>query len=212
MFTIVHSVQGRIHAAAMRLFAERGVTQVTVSDLAEAAGVARGTVYNNFGRASSGNVQSLFEEVATRLTTEMDARVAASVGATHDPAERLANGMRSFVRRAHEEPLWGRFLVRFGASSPTLRSLLAGAPTRDVLTGIERGRFDLRPDQVPSAVALASSGVLAAIWLVLDGIRTWRDAGADVAGLVLRALGVPADEARRLGAGDLPPLPSDPAD
>lgn len=196
----------------MRLFAERGVTQVTVSDLAEAAGVARGTVYNNFGKSSAGNLQSLFEEVATRLTTEMDARVAASFAATPDPAQRLADGMRFFVRRAHEEPLWGRFLVRFGASSPTLRSLLAGAPTRDVQTGIERGRFDLRPEQVPSAVALASSGVVAAIWLVLDGIRTWRDAGADVAGLVLRALGVPAEEARRLGAGELPPLPPGPAD
>ena len=39
-------VQCRIHEAAMRLFARLGVCRVNVSDLAEEAGVARGTIYN----------------------------------------------------------------------------------------------------------------------------------------------------------------------
>lgn len=192
----------------MRLFAERGGTQVTVSDLAEAAGVARGTVYNHFGKGSAASVESLFEEVATRLTNEMDGRVAASFTPAMDPAQRLANGIRFFVRRAHEDPLWGRFVVRFGASSPTLRSLLAGAATRDVAAGVEMGRFQLRADQVLSAVAMASGSALAAMSLVLEGRRTWRDAGADVAALFLRALGIPAEEAQALATSELPPLPS----
>ena len=40
--------QVRIHRAAMQLFAENGGRQVTVSELAAAAGIARGTIYNNF--------------------------------------------------------------------------------------------------------------------------------------------------------------------
>ena len=36
----LNPAQQRIHAAALKLFAERGVTQVNVSDLAQAAGVA----------------------------------------------------------------------------------------------------------------------------------------------------------------------------
>jgi AcrR family transcriptional regulator len=186
----------------MRLFAERGVTQVTVSDLAEAAGVARGTVYNNLA-----SPDSLFEDVATRLTTEMEARIAAGSAGTLDPAQRLADGIRFFVRRAHEDPLWGRFLVRFGATTPTLRGLLEGAPTQDLRQGVEEGRFDLRPDQLASAVTVMSGSVLAAMSLVLEGHRTWRDAGSDTAELVLRALGRPADEARTLATTDLPPLP-----
>ncbi len=205
--SVVTIAQKRIHEAALRLFAERGVTQVTVSDLAEAAGVARGTVYNHFGRSNSASVESLFEEVATRLTNEMDQRVGASLAHTADPAQRLANGIRFFVRRTHEEPLWGRFLVRFGASSPTLRALIAGACTRDVAMGLELGRFDLQPDQIVSAVAMASGSALAAMSLVLEGHRTWRDAGTDVAALFLRALGVPPDVARSLAAAELPALP-----
>lgn len=204
------SGQERIQDAALRLFAERGMTQVTVSELAAAAGVARGTVYNNLGSGSV-SVEALFEEVATRLTREMDARVEASLARIRDPAQRLANGMRFFVRRTHEEPVWGRFLVRFGGSSPTLRALLAGGATRDLALGSELGRFRVRPEQIPSAVAMASASVLGAQWLVLEGHRTWRDAGADVAFLVLRALGVPDADAQALAASDLPPLPPPPA-
>ena len=196
------TAQDRIHQAALRLFAERGVTQVTVSDLAEAAGVARGTVYNNME-----TVESLFEDVATRLTTEMEGRIAVSSAGTEDPAQRVADGIRFFVRRAHEDPSWGRFLIRFGASTPTLRGLLGGAPTVDLRLGSDTGRFQIRPDQLASAVAVMSGGVLASIGLVLEGHRTWRDAGSDAAELVLRGLGIAAYEAQALATGELPALP-----
>ena len=191
----------RIYEAALRLFAERGVTQVTVSDLAAASGVARGTIYNNFA-----SVETLFEDVATALTAEMSELTAAAAADTTDPAKRVAFGMRFFVRRAHEDPLWGRFLVRFGATTPTLQELLQGAPSDDVLLGVEGGVFRIRGDQVPSAVGLLSAGVLAAMSLVLEGRRTWRDAGSDVAELFLRALGVAADEAQAVATGELPVL------
>jgi AcrR family transcriptional regulator len=193
--------QKRIHDAALRLFAERGVTQVTVSDLAEAAGVARGTVYNNFK-----TIESLFEDVATQLTNEMHVYISASLAQTPDPAQRLANGIRFFLRRAHEEPQWGRFLIRFGPTSPTLREVIRGAPMIDLKMGVELGRFSVRPDQLESALGMVSGGVLAAIFLVLEGERTWRDAGVDVAELSLRALGISAEAARDIATAALPPL------
>jgi AcrR family transcriptional regulator len=39
----------RVLGAARRLFAERGVRAVTMSDVAQAAGVAKGTVFHRFG-------------------------------------------------------------------------------------------------------------------------------------------------------------------
>jgi AcrR family transcriptional regulator len=197
------TADARIHQAALRLFAERQPPQVTVSELAEAAGVSRGTVYNNLGR-----VDSLFEDVATRLVAYMEARIDAASQREDDPALRLANGMRFFIRRAHEDPLWGRFLVHFGATTPTLRGLLEGGASRDLRLGLERGSFQLRPDQVAAAIATMSGSVLAAISLVLEGHRTWRDAGSDTAELILRALGVPADLARSLATSQLPALPA----
>jgi hypothetical protein len=47
---------------------------------------------------------------------------------------------------------------------------------------------------------------MAAILLVRDGRKTWRDAGSETAELVLRALGIDPQEAHRLAREDLPPL------
>src|SRR5208282_1355338 len=93
-------VQQRIHRAALRLFAEKGVDRVNVKDLARSANVARGTIYNN-KRAST---EQVYQEIASQLSFEMHKRVAATLAEIDDPAQRLAIGVRLFVRRAHEEP------------------------------------------------------------------------------------------------------------
>ena len=55
----MNQAQRRIHDAAIRLFAEQGNHRVSVSDLAQAAGVARGTIYNNIETP-----EYLFEQVS----------------------------------------------------------------------------------------------------------------------------------------------------
>lgn len=201
MTSTLNATQLRLREAALRLFAERGVSQVSISDLAEAARVARGTVYNNFS-----SIETLFEDVATQLTTDMQRRIGQSAQGVADPAQRLADGVRLFVRHAHENAAWGRFLQRFGATTPTLRGLLEGAPARDLQAGLQSGRFVLREGQVQTAVTMLSGSVLAAISLVLEGHRTWRDAGSDMAEFLLRAVGVPLEEARALSTVELPAL------
>ena len=56
-------------------------------------------------------------------------------------------------------------------------------------------------------LAFVGSATLAAMWLVLDGEKTWREAGSDAAEMMLRAIGVDAEEARAIALVDLPPLP-----
>jgi AcrR family transcriptional regulator len=194
--------QVRIYEAAVRFFAERGTTHASVTELAQAAGLARGTIYNNVA-----NLDSLFEEVATALGDEMHARILASFESMDDQARRLACGIRFFVRRGHEEPHWGRFIVRFAFTTSTMRSMLSGPPMRDLSDGLARGRYRFRPEQTPSILAIVGSVTLAAMWLVLDGEKTWREAGSDAAEVMLRAIGVDADEARAIAQADLPPLP-----
>jgi AcrR family transcriptional regulator len=194
--------QARIYEAAVRLFADNGSTHASVTELAQAAGLARGTIYNNVQ-----NLDALFEEVAAALGEEMHARIVASFERIDDPARRLACGVRFFVRRAHEERHWGRFIVRFAFTASTIRTLLAGPPARDLGEGLAKGRYTFRAEQTPSILAFVGSATLAAMWLVLDGEKTWRDAGSDAAEMVLRAIGVEAEEARAIAVADLPPLP-----
>lgn len=186
----------------MRLFAERGVTRVNISELAAAAGMARGTVYSHVP-----DIDGLFEVVAAELAREMTARVVAGFAAADDPAQRLAIGVRQYIRRAHEEPLWGRFMSRFGLSEAVLQEVLASDPLADLLRGIDSGRYAIAREQAPAMVSLLLGGTLAAMLPVLDGRATWRDAGTGCAELMLAALGLPRDDARALARAELPPLP-----
>ena len=197
----MNPAQKRIHQAAMRLLAERDVSQVSIRELALAAGVARRTIYNN-----QISTESMFDDVAGQMEAEMRQRVQKSLVTTDDPAQRLANAMRFFIRRAYEEPDWGRFFVRFAHSARSLRELLNGQAAQDLFTGLDQGRYQFHREQLQSVLAIISGSVHAAMILVVEGHKSWREAGADTAELVLRALGIEAAEARTIATQELPPL------
>lgn len=199
----LNPVQRRIHQAALRLFAEKGVSQVNISDLAQEAGVARGTIYNNVE-----NMEQLFQQVASQLSKEMHLRVSKSFVEQQDPAERLANGIRFYIRRTHEEPQWGAFINRFAMSYASLREMFYSQATTDLMNGLQAGRYNFRQEQLVAVVSLLASATLGAMFLVIEGLKTWREAGSDTAELVLRSLGVSEEEARRLASAELAPLPT----
>ena len=198
----VSAAQARIHRAAMRLFAEHGTSQIKMSELAKVAGVARGTIYNNLP-----NPETLFEDVAAQLSAEMNLLISMSFKDVDDSAERIARGIRLYVRRAHEEPDWGKFICRFAMNSSTLRDLWVSIPVQDILLGINQSRYAIRNEQLLSAMGILAGAVLTSILLVQEGHKTWREAGSDAAELVLCALGVPRHEARSIAVRELPPLP-----
>ena len=198
---LVSQARRRIHAAAMQLFAERGVTKVNISELATAAGMARGTIYSHVP-----DIDRLFEDVAGQLAREMTERVTAGFTGVADPALRLAIGVRQYIRRAHEEPLWGRFMSRFGLSPAVMQAVMSSTALSDFEAGVASGRYRVTPSQLPAMVALLAGSTLAAMLPVLDGHATWREIGSDTAELLLRAMGIEAAEAQRLARSELPAM------
>ncbi|MNR30802.1 hypothetical protein D3C85_1482730 [compost metagenome] len=93
-------------------------------------------------------------------------------------------------------------------SNSSLREMFSSQATTDLLNGLSTGRYTFAQEQLLSVLTLISSSVLGSIFLVLEGHRTWRESGSDTAELVLRALGVPPEEARALATIELPVLPS----
>jgi AcrR family transcriptional regulator len=193
--------RAKIYRAALKLFAEKGESGITVSDLADAADLARGTIYNNIDAP-----EALFGEVAAALSHEMIVRTEATMRHLDDPVERMATGMRLFVRRAHEEQDWGQFLVRFALSHSALQQMMRGPPARDIERAIEAGRFKADASKAPALVLMLSGSTLAAMNAVISGDQTWRDAGSATAELFLRAGGVSPSEARRIAGSELPSL------
>lgn len=197
------ATEKRISAAAMRLFAERGSLDLTMSDLATEAQVARGTLYRNVE-----SIEQLFHQVMADLAVEIHARNVAVLDHVHvqDPPVRLATGMRMLVRQAHADPAMGRFLVRFGLTEESLRGILAGPPMREALDGIAAGRYAVPRAMELSVASLMLGATVSAIWMVMEGHQGWRDAGSAAAELVLRALGIAPDEATAIATTDLPAL------
>lgn len=193
--------RARIYQTALRLFAENGGSAIAVSDLADAAGIARGTVYNNIAEP-----ENLFGEIVTGLSREMIVRTELTMEGLDDPATRMATGLRLFIRRAHEDHDWGRFLLRFALSHSLLHGMMREPPARDIARGVASGRFKLGADKVPALLSMLTGTTLAAMSAVIRGDQTWRDAGSNAAELLLRAAGLSAGEAHRLATGELAPL------
>ncbi len=193
--------QTRLYDAALRIFAERGRPQLSVSELAQEAGMARGTVYSNLGTTGD-----LFEEIAANLVEEMHRRTTASYSQIDDPAERLAIGIRLFVQRAHSEPDWGRFVLRFAYSSKTLQRMWTGPPADDLQAGLMAGRYSVDAAKAEAILATITGTCLSAMFLVLEGHRTWRQSGSDAAEFLLRGLGLAPLVAAEIATGELPPL------
>ena len=196
-------MEQRISVAAVRLFTEKGATHVTVSELANEAGVARGTLYRNFD-----STVQIFDKVVADFNDEMHERVTRTFVGIDDSAVRLAIGVRLWVRYAHENPLMGRFAVRFALTEQSLRAMFAGPPMRDLSAGIAAGRYHVGESTTPSIASLVIGATVSAMWMVLEGHQTWREAGSSTAELLLRALGIDPAEAHEISIAELPPLPA----
>jgi AcrR family transcriptional regulator len=191
----------RISDAAVRLFVEKGTTQLTISELAHEANVARGTLYRNIG-----SVEDLFDRIVGELSADMHQRVSASFAGIDDPPARLATGVRWGVRYAHENPTSGRFAVRFGPSEESLRAMMTGTPMADISAGVAAGRYSIGPASIDSIASLVLGATISAMWMVLEGHQTWREAGSSTAELLLRAMGIERAEAHDISTAELPRL------
>jgi len=195
------ATRDKITETAMQLFARHGTTQLTVSELAHEAGVARGTIYNNFP-----STDHLFEQIAGELSASLFEQIARISSSVDDPAQRVANGIRYFVKQAHEQPVWGRFILRFAFSTDVLEQVWAGLPSQDLQDGLKTGQFHFEAEQVQSFTSMLAGCTVSAIFFVVEGHKTWREAGANAVEFVLRAVGVDEKVARAYATSELPPL------
>ncbi len=202
--------------------AGRGMEGVAIAEITEAADLGFGTFYNYF-ESKEAIYEALVDEVFESFGAALD-QIAAQVD---DPAEVLAASVRYTLRRASEEPLWGRFLVRVGFWSPVLDRGLAPRLLRDLKTGVAAGRFQAH--DFPMTVVAVRGVVLSAVDASTaprnrdTGDRDFAEiVGAETksipertAAVLLRLLGLDPEEAdkivsRPLPTVALPPNPLEP--
>lgn len=190
--------QGQLVQAAVQVFSARGLAAATMQEIAQVAGVTAGTVYNHFGTK-----EALVQRVAVVLADTLSRAISASQAQIADGAERMAIGQRRYIWLASEAPAWALLLLDVVVATPQVLEAIQQYPLADLRLGVRQRKF-----KVPSEAAAldAITGIcMAAMRRVALGLAPARHDVA-AATLVLRALGMPAEQATEVAKRPLPPL------
>lgn len=107
-------------SSAAKLFAERGLEQASIDEVAEAAGYTKGAFYANFRNKEELFLAMLEERFAQRL--EALDRILASA---NDVEEQAREGGADFVRYIRADPDWQRLFFEFAAYATRNAEFLA---------------------------------------------------------------------------------------
>jgi len=188
----------RLLATAVRIGAEKGPAALTIDDIVVGAEVARGSFYKYFP-----SIDALLHEVATLIANELIRMAEPVVQGLQDPAERVACGIRLVSRAAVAHPAVAAFLVRLGWPDVRGPDILLDFVRRDLSAGIRQRRFTRMP--ITLALNIVAGAVLGATHCMLHG-DCEKDFAEQTAAAALRALGLPADEAKSVSTRRLPPV------
>lgn len=193
-------VRQRILDVAETLMTKRGVDAVTIDDIADAADIARRSFYHHFE-----SKYDLLVPIARARTKALNERIDRLVAGIDDPAESMATGMRHGFRGFTRDPLCTWFVLHSGLPHERLYEGVGESGARDVLRGVEAGRFHIGNHEI---VRLLLSGAFIA---VLHAHVTKKLAAGDLDDAVehlLRLLGLSAAEAHDIAHRPLRPLPA----
>src|SRR3989442_13681195 len=191
--------RARLVWAARELMARKGIGATSIQEITDTADVGFGSFYNHFA-SKDAIAEAVMEEAIESFGDAAD-RLAETID---DPAEVLAASVRHAVGRAASDEAWGWFLIRTAlARANGLRRGLGQRLARDIRIGVEERRFKV--DDPPAAMLAAGGAILAIIAARLHG-EIGHDAPERAAALVLKLLGLPAGEARRVASRPLPAI------
>lgn len=184
--------------ATAHLIATHGTDEISISDIAVAAGVASGTFYNHFRTKAE-----IIAETAFRIIEHLATQIQKSHIPTHDPVAKIAHGARHFVAFAVEHPTWAWALLRSADYIPKVRAQIYRNMAQIVHEGIEGGQFTAKEDELTFEIMVTM--LFATVRASLTGIAG-RDAASRVAEMHLRMLGVTPETAAAVAYSDLEPV------
>jgi AcrR family transcriptional regulator len=184
--------------AAGRLIAEGRGDRASIQEITDAADIGFGSFYNHFDSKDQ-LFQTASEEVLERWGQMID-RACAGIS---DPAELFAVSLRISGRLGWTHPEIARFLTGAGLDVLDTPRGLAPRALRDIKAGQAAGRFTVPDAEI--ALSAVAGGLLGLLRLRQRHPERIDEASVDqLAEAILRMLGVPATEATRIAALDLP--------
>ena len=178
----------RTRAALLRagatLFATRSVDGISIDDIVAAADVAKGSFYNHFE-----DKEALARAIAEEVRGGVEALAAEINAGVTDPAERVARALCGFIRRAVEQPVSVRAMMRLFEGAAVPDAPMNRGVRADIKAGLASGHFE--DVTLESGVLMAVGVVQVAVSRVLDARLSRPSALAgELAFGLLRGLGL----------------------
>jgi len=184
--------RAQLMLAARALYAERAIESVTIDDLVNEAGLAKGTFYVHFD-----HLPDLQVAVADELAQELDDLLQPFRLQMADPIERIAAGCAAFICEAVRNPSWGSLAARGAWALPSVAQAARTNLREDLRLAAARGRLGAITPELGFEVV--SGIVIQALRAAGEARLSQSDAPAAVEA-ILRALGVASAEAHAIVA------------
>jgi AcrR family transcriptional regulator len=182
--------------AALRIYARKGVGELALNELAAEAEVSNGTVYNYFATRDE-----VLSAVGVALIEDFSRMIDATMRDLVIAPQRVAAAMRMIIEHGAADRDWAAAIVRVMHFDEGMRSAGIEFLRADLEAGLEQGAFSYRDEQV--ALEMFLSVMLGALRSVVEG-RAAADRASQTAEILLRALGVPAEQAQHFASLPLP--------
>lgn len=183
-------------SAAIAVFSARGVADTALHEIAAAAGVTIGTVYNHFRSKAE-----IVRAVAVAIAELIRVRSAPGRAQLQTGAEQIAAGCRRYLGLAKTSPAWALLILDVASVDPAFRKTITGFVSAELRKGFKSGEFTV--DSEAAALDLVIGATMEGMRHIALGTAR-KEHAAQVTAAVLRSLGVSAAKARQIATKPLP--------
>lgn len=188
----------RLLEAALGVAAGHSIDGDSATRVAAAAGVTPSALAKHFA-----GPHQLWQALADALSNELLLAIESTAGEFVDPAKRIGCGVRLYLHEAHDNPLFARLAAHRGLDLASATSLIHRHVPPHIDSGTHSARFADLTAEV--AIDVIAGATLAALARIAEG-HAAAEHPESVALAILKALGVPAVQARKLARIELPRL------
>jgi AcrR family transcriptional regulator len=184
-----------IIAATAKLMSERSIDGLSIDDITQAAGVAKGTFYNHFP-----DKDSLARDIGRDVREQSEAAIAALNAEVEDPVMRIARGMCFYARVAVIDPVRASLMAQFMPQDLNAYLSHGSGLGGDIAKGIAAGRLRVATRDSATTFVVGAGAALILRLLADRNTATAVMFTQQIVSLTLRGLGLGAEDADRLAA------------
>ncbi len=187
-------IRAALMAACADLLAKHPIDAITINNIVDTAGVAKGSFYNHFA-----DKEALADAVAAAIRSDVEADVRASNQGVTDPARKIARGICNHVQLAVADRKKAMILFRGYQGATSDAHPLNQSAKQHINEGIACGR--LAPRCENAGFILLYGAVVSTSLRIIEqqlSVGDARELCVDVLTLALCGFGLQEDEARQI--------------